>query len=92
MKYRNTLSEHNLIRLGRYIKDARLENNMSLRELAVLTNVNYRTIYKIERAEINTINPNNLVRISSVLKLDLQKMLTFAGYFELVFRLKYEDK
>ena len=31
-----------------------------------------------------------LVRISSVLKLDLVKMLVLAGYFELVFRLRYE--
>ncbi len=92
MKSLNSIAEQNLIRLGKYIKDARIENNMSLRSLAVLSNINYRTIHKIERAEIININPNNLVRLSSILKLDLVRMLTLAGYFELVFRLRYGDK
>lgn len=92
MKSLNSIAEQNLIRLGKYIKEARIENNMSLRSLAVLSNINYRTIHKIERAEVININPNNLVRLSSILKLDLVKMLTLAGYFELVFRLKYGDK
>lgn len=92
MKSLNSIAEQNLNRLGKYIKEARVENNMSLRSLAVLSNINYRTIHKIERAEIININPNYLVRISSILKLDLVRMLTLAGYFELVFRLKYGDK
>ena len=72
------------------LKQARQKNNISLRNLAVLTKVSYATISKIENAKVPTINPNILVRISSVLKLDLVKMLVLAGYFELVFRLRYE--
>ena len=92
MKSLNSLQKQNLIRLGDYIKTAREENNISLRGLSTLTKTNYTTISKIENAKILTINPNTLVRISTVLKLDLVKMLTLAGYFELVFRLKYEKE
>ena len=99
MKSLNSLQKQNLTRLGDYIKTARQKNNISLRNLAVLTKVSYATISKIENAKVPTINPNIkvptinpniLVRISSVLKLDLVKMLVLAGYFELVFRLRYE--
>lgn len=90
MKSLNSLQKQNLVRLGNYIKTAREENHISLRNLSVLTKISYATISKIEHAKIPTINPNTLVRISAVLKLDLVKMLVFAGYFELVFRLRYE--
>lgn len=90
MKSLNSLQKQNLIRLGNYIKTAREENHISLRNLSVLTKISYATISKIEHAKIPTINPNTLVRISAVLKLDLVKMLVLAGYFELVFRLRYE--
>ena len=84
MKSLNSLQKQNLVRLGNYIK------TISLRNLSVLTKISYATISKIEHAKIPTINPNTLVRISSVLKLDLVKMLVLAGYFELVFRIRYE--
>lgn len=90
MKSLNSLQKQNLIRLGNYIKTSREENHISLRNLSVLTKISYATISKIEHAKIPTINPNTLVRISAVLKLDLVKMLVLAGYFELVFRLRYE--
>lgn len=90
MKSLNSLQKQNLVRLGNYIKTAREENHISLRNLSVLTKISYATISKIEHAKIPTINPNTLVRISAVLKLDLVKMLVLAGYFELVFRLRYE--
>ena len=90
MKSLNSLQKQNLVRLGNYIKTAREENHISLRNLSVLTKISYATISKIENAKIPTINPNTLVRISAVLKLDLVKMLVLAGYFELVFRLRYE--
>ena len=90
MKSLNSLQKQNLVRLGNYIKTVREENHISLRNLSVLTKISYATISKIEHAKIPTINPNTLVRISAVLKLDLVKMLVLAGYFELVFRLRYE--
>lgn len=90
MKSLNSLQKQNLVRLGNYIKTAREENHISLRNLSILTKISYATISKIEHAKIPTINPNTLVRISAVLKLDLVKMLVLAGYFELVFRLRYE--
>ena len=90
MKTLNSLQKQNLVRLGNYIKTTREENHISLRNLSVLTKVSYATISKIENAKVPTINPNILVRISSILKLDLVKMLVLAGYFELVFRLRYE--
>lgn len=89
MKSLNTLEQQNLIRLGNYIKSAREEKHISLRGLSALTQISYATISKIENAKAQSINPNTLVRISAVLKLDLVKMLTLAGYFELVFRLRY---
>lgn len=92
MKSLNAIEEQNLIRLGNYIKKARQDSGMSLRSLATLSRVNYKTIHCIENAQMKRIDPNSLVRISSVLKLDLSKMLTFAGYFELVFRLKYSKE
>ena len=90
MQSLNSLQQQNLVGLGTYIKAAREENHISLRNLSVLTKVSYATISKIENAKAPTINPNILVRISSVLKLDLVKMLVLGGYFELVFRLRYE--
>lgn len=92
MKSINEIEEQNFIRLGNYIKKARTEKSMSLRQLAVVSQVNYKTIHKIETAQMRRIDPNVLVRISSILKLDLVKMLILAGYFELVFRLKYEKE
>ena len=68
MKSLNSLQKQNLVRLGNYIKTAREENHISLRNLSVLTKISYATISKIEHAKIPTINPNTLVRISAVLK------------------------
>ena len=92
MKSVSTIEEQNFIRLGNYIKKARCDKEMSLRELSAISKVHYKTIHNIETAKMKKIDPNVLVRISSILKLDLVKMLILAGYFELVFRLKYENK
>lgn len=81
MKSHNSLEHQNLVRLGNYIKSSREEKNISLRGLSALTQISYTTIHKIENAKMSAINPNTLVRISVVLKLDLVKMLTLAGYF-----------
>ena len=91
MKSLNSLQKQNLtFDLAIILKQLAKKIDISLRNLSVLTKVSYATISKIENAKVPTINPNILVRISSVLKLDLVKMLVLAGYFELVFRLRYE--
>ena len=37
------------------------------------------------------IDPITLARLSNVLKTDFTKMMVLAGYFEVVFKLKYEN-
>lgn len=91
LKSISAIAEQNLIRLGKDIKKARVDKGMSLRELSAISGINHKTIFSIETAKTKRIDPNILVRLSSILKLDLPKMLVLAGYFELVFRLKYEN-
>lgn len=91
LKSINTVEKQNLIKLGSYIRKARTNKNISLRELSLLICINHKTIYFIESARIRRIDPNMLVKISSILKLDLVKMLILAGYSELVFRLKFRN-
>lgn len=91
MKYRSTLEEQNFIKLGNMINKARLDNKMSLRDLCVISGVNYKTIHKIETAGMKKIDPITLARLSNVLKTDFTKMMVLAGYFEVVFKLKYEN-
>ena len=87
MKSLNSIEQDNLIKLGNEIKKARLDKDLSLRELSSLCGINHKTLFFIESGKTKTINPNTLVRLSSVLKIDLVKL-----YFELVFRLRYENK
>ena len=91
MKCNSTFRDENFIKLGNMIKKARTDNNMSLRELNALIGVNYATVYKIETAKIKKIDPLILARISNCLKLDFCKMMVLAGYFEVVFKIKYES-
>lgn len=90
MKYNQTIEEQNLIKLGNMINKARLEKNMSLRELYTLSKVHYKTIHKLEKGQMKNIDPIKLVRLSNVLKIDFVKMMILAGYFEIVFKLRYE--
>ena len=92
LKSLNSIEQDNLIKLGNEIKKARLDKDLSLRELSSLCGINHKTLFFIESGKTKTINPNTLVRLSSVLKIDLVKLLILAGYFELVFRLRYENK
>ena len=41
--------------------------------------------------KIKKIDPLILARISNCLKLDFCKMMVLAGYFEVVFKIKYES-
>ena len=79
LKSISPLAEQNLIRLGNEIKKARTDKGLSLRELSSMCGVNHKTIFSIETAKLKKIDPNILVRFSSILKLDLPKMLILAG-------------
>ena len=88
---KTTIDEQNFIKLGNLIKKARIEKEMSLRDLYVLTGVNYKTIHKIETAGMKKIDPIILAKLSNVLKIDFVRMMILAGYFEVVFKLRYEN-
>ena len=91
LKCKTQEDQNNFIKLGNLIREARTERGMSLRELYALTGINHKTIHKIETAGYKTINPILLAKISNVLKLDFVKMMILAGYFEVVFKLRYEN-
>lgn len=91
MKCKTAEDQNNFIKLGNMIRQARTERGMSLRNLYALTGIDHKTIHKIETAGYKTINPILLAKISNVLKLDFVKMMILAGYFEVVFKLRYEN-
>lgn len=70
--------------LGRTIQAARHAKDLTAYEVAQRTGVVHRaTIQRIESGEISRPRPETLRSIAQVLELDLDDLLSFAGYAQL---------
>ena len=70
--------------LGRTLKAARTAKNLTAYEVAHRTGIVHRaTIQRIETGEIARPRPETLQRLANVLDLDLDDLLSLAGYVQL---------
>ena len=70
--------------LGRTIKAARTAKNLTAYEVAQRTGVVHRaTVQRIESGEILRPRPETLQRLADVLDLDIDDLLSHAGYVQL---------
>jgi transcriptional regulator with XRE-family HTH domain len=63
-----------LIALGKNIRKIRKQKKMTMEELSIISDIEYRQIGRIERAEVNT-TIISLVRIAIALKVDIREFL-----------------
>lgn len=75
---RNTTTDPQ--RLGHVIQSARLQANLSLRELARRSRISVGHLSRIEAGDSQRPNPEFLQRLAHVLNLDIEVLYTFAGY------------
>ena len=64
------------------LKNRRLEEGLTLKELDEYSGVSYAEISKIERGERENINIRNLIKLCKCLEIDFIKLLEIAGYFD----------
>lgn len=56
--------------IGTILKEARLDNKLSLQELSMISNISISTLRKIENNYIRNIKNMYLYRLSNILKID----------------------
>lgn len=66
--------------LGDYIKDARINRGLSLRQLASEAEVDYSWLSKVERGVYAAPDPRYLDRLAEVLELATADLFAMAGY------------
>ena len=72
------------------LKNRRLEQGLTLRELEEYSDVSRAEISKIERGERENINIRNLIKLCKCLEIDFIKLLEIAGYFDEEYARTYE--
>ena len=72
------------------LKNRRLEEGLTLKELDEYSGVSYAEISKIERGERENINIRNLIKLCKCLEIDFIKLLEVAGYFDEEYARTYE--
>jgi transcriptional regulator with XRE-family HTH domain len=65
-----------LAKLGARLNELRTEKELSLRELSYISNLDYSTIGKIEKGQIN-ITFTTLVELAKALEVELVEILNF---------------
>lgn len=76
------ITEKMLIQLGNYINQLREERGIGFNQLALMSNLNVRTLNDILNAKIKKINPFHLKRIARVLKIDYKELYRIVGYLD----------
>ncbi|MGL5049655.1 helix-turn-helix domain-containing protein [Cetobacterium sp.] len=76
------ITEKMLIQLGNYINQLREERGIGFNQLALMSNLNVRTLNDILNAKIKKINPFHLKRIAKVLKIDYKELYRIVGYLD----------
>ena len=66
-------------RLGAVIRQAREGLGLSLRQLALATDISHSFLLRLEHGEYAATNPENLQRLSRVLELDERDLFSLAG-------------
>lgn len=65
-----------LAKLGARLNELRVEKELSLRELSYISNLDYSTIGKIEKGQVN-ITFTTLVELAKALEVELVEILNF---------------
>lgn len=76
------ITEKMLIQLGNYINQLREERGIGFNQLALMSNLNVRTLNDILNAKIKKINPFHLKRIARILKVDYKELYRIVGYLD----------
>ena len=72
------------------LKNRRLEEGLTLRELEEYSDVSRSEISTIERGERENINMRSLIKLCKCLEIDFVKLLEVAGYFDEEYERTYE--
>lgn len=72
------------------LKNRRLEEGLTLRELEKYSDVSRSEISTIERGERENINMRSLIKLCKCLEIDFVKLLEVAGYFDENYERTYE--
>ncbi|SEN93219.1 DNA-binding transcriptional regulator, XRE family [Chitinophaga rupis] len=65
-----------LVKLGARLNELRTEKELSLRQLSYISNLDYSTIGKIEKGQVN-ITFTTLVELAKALEVELVEILNF---------------
>lgn len=82
MNKTSDITKEVLIKLGSYINQLREERGIGFNQLALMSNLNVRTLNDILNGKIKKINPFYLKRIAKVLKIDYRELYKIVGYLD----------
>lgn len=68
------------LKLGRFLRKARQDKGLSLRDLAEASKVGYSYIARLEQGEFRSPEPQKLQRLARVLEVEIEDFYAMAGY------------